>query len=40
MDDDTVRVSEHEAGDHIVRRVTLTHKLTYLLMKKSLILTG
>ena len=40
MDDETVRVSVRVAGDHRVRRVTLTHKLTHLLMKKSLKLTG
>ena len=34
MDDESVRVSVHMAGDREVRLVTLTHKLTHLLMKK------
>ena len=37
MDDESVRVSVRVTGDHRVRHVTLTHKLTH---ETSLILTG
>ena len=34
MNDESVRLSMHAAGDRGVRTVTVTHKLTHLLMKK------